>query len=195
LTGLLDNRVEMAGDMVGFSDYAEGQYNSQLEEWERNLLKVKGVSKFILCVAGCRKPSCDTKIPPVEEVRFSKRKSTAAKSLVPSQETLEAILKDPALARTRLSIKPIFSPFVSPDKLGWVQVKRRGEALSVVVGPSSFSSKAEVIKTIIHEEAHMRVDMRTVRRCPRVLRLTTGEAEDAYVESVAQRFWRMHEGK
>ena len=124
--------------------------------------------------------------------RFSRVGGAAGDFLVPGEATLQAALRDPALYGTRLTTTPTFNPAL--DSLG--RVIGRGLNASVEIGSGAFSSRGNLIQTIIHEEAHIRLDLRAARGSQRAIGIQrTLSAEEAYVEAVAQRFWQRYGGR
>lgn len=124
--------------------------------------------------------------------RFSRVGGAAGDFLVPGEATLQAGLRDPALYGTRLTTTPTFNAAL--ERLG--QVTGRGLNASVEIGPGAFSSRGNLIQTIIHEEAHIRLDLRAAQGSQRAIGIqSTLAAEEAYVEAVAQRFWQRFGGR
>ena len=128
-----------------------------------------------------------------EGARFSRIGGAAGDFLVPGEGTLQAALQDPAMYGTRLTTMPTFNPTLTD--LGVT----RGSGLnaSVEIGPAAFSSRENLIQTIIHEETHIRLDLRAAQGSQRAIGIQSDlfNLEEPYVESVAQRYWRMSGGR
>ena len=121
--------------------------------------------------------------------RFSRVGGPTGDFLFPGEETLQEGLRDPTLYKVRLTTMPIFSPFL--ETLG--RVTGRGLNTAVEIGPAAFSSRQNLIETIIHEETHIRLDLRSIRGSLKATKIQSElDTEEFYVESVAQRFWRMY---
>ena len=72
----------------------------------------------------------------------------------------------------------------------------RGLNASVEIGPSAFSDRGNLIQTIIHEETHIRLDLRAAQGSQRAIGIqSTLSSEEAYAEAVAQRFWQRFGGR
>lgn len=100
---------------------------------------------------------------------------------------LKAALNDTSLAGTRLLSAPTFNPSLV-SSLGIT----RGQRLtaSIEIGPYALSSRANTVQTIVHEEMHVRLDLRSARGSNRALRTQSNlDVEENYVEAVARRFW------
>jgi RHS repeat-associated protein len=125
-------------------------------------------------------------------VRFSRVGGADGDFLAPNEETLQAALRDPAMYGTRLTTTPIFNSALDP--MG--QVTGRGLNASVKIGPNAFGSRADLIQTIIHEETHIRLDLRAAQNSQRAIGIQSSlGSEESYVEGVAQRYWRMYGGR
>jgi len=90
-------------------------------------------------------------------MRFSRVGGAGGEFLSASEGTLQAGLRDPSLYGTRWTTTPTFNPALSDNGLAI------GEGLGarVEIGPSAFSSRQNLIETLIHEETHIRLDLRT----------------------------------
>lgn len=117
------------------------------------------------------------------------RNSTGGgRSIFASQDALDNALLDPALYGTRLTTTPTFNPSLFDDGL----TIGLGLDARVEIGPSAFSSRENLLRTIIHEEAHMRLDIRAANGSHRADLLQSARIlEEDYVERVAERFVRM----
>jgi RHS repeat-associated protein len=151
----------------------------------------EGVFNFVLLALPCKGINGASRAAE-SGARFSRVGGAAGDFLVPGEATLQAGLRDPALYGTRLTTTPTFNAALEP--LG--QVTGRGLNASVEIGPGAFSSRGNLIQTIIHEETHIRLDLRAVQGSQRALGIqSTITAEEAYVEAVAQRFWQRYGGR
>ena len=125
-------------------------------------------------------------------VRFSRAGGATGDFLIPGEDALQAGLRDPVLYGTRLTTTPTFNPALAENGL------TTGRALnaSVEIGPSAFSDRGNLIQTIIHEETHIRLDLRTAQGSQRAIGIqSTLSSEEAYAEAVAQRFWQRFGGR
>jgi hypothetical protein len=129
-----------------------------------------------------------------EGARFSRVGGAAGDFLVPGEGTLQAALQDPAMYGTRLTTTPTFNAGLDPALYG--RTLGSGLNASVEIGPTAFSSRGNRIQTIIHEETHIRLDLRAAQGSQRAIGIQGSlTSEEAYVESVAQRYWRMYGGR
>jgi hypothetical protein len=129
-----------------------------------------------------------------ENVRYSQGSGNSAggDSLIPGEETLQAALRDPALYGTELTATPKFNPALGSSILGRA-IGNGALDGTTEIGPAAFSSRAELIQTIVHEEMHLRLDVRTMAGSQRAIQIQSSlSTEEDYVESVAQRFWQMY---
>jgi hypothetical protein len=172
----------IAYDAAFVSDFAYDSASAFLaDEKENSTAKISGIfarlGGLVAASAGAR---------------FSRVGGAAGDFLVPGEATLQAGLRDPALYGTRLTTTPTFNPAL--HSLG--RVTGRGLNASVDIGPGAFSSRGNLIQTIIHEETHIRLDLRAAQGSQRAIRIqSTLTAEEAYVEAVAQRFWQRYGGR
>lgn len=120
-------------------------------------------------------------------MRFSRAGGAGGDFLIPGEDALQAGLRDPALYGTRLTTTPTFNPALADNGL----TIGKGLGARVQIGPSAFSSRQQLIETIIHEETHIRLDLRTAAGSYRSGLIQSSRAlEEDYVESVAQRYFR-----
>src|SRR5207248_2249993 len=98
-------------------------------------------------------------------MRFSPAGGASGDFLIPGEDALEAGLHDPALYGTRLTTTPTFNPGLAENGL----TTGRGLNASVEIGPSAFSDPGNLIQTIIHEETHIRLDLRAAQGSQRAI--------------------------
>ena len=92
----------------------------------------------------------------------------------------DIVFKDSVLKNVNLTEYPIFNP--SLKSLGEVKLMRGGS--SSQIGPRAFSSRSEIIDTILHEDLHIRLFNRNRT-------FDSIDAEEAYIEAVTERFRKM----
>lgn len=89
----------------------------------------------------------------------------------------DIVFNDPALKRVNLTEYPTYNPNLRP--LGQATLQRGGSFSEI--GPRAFSSRSEIIDTIIHEDLHIRLFNRNKV-------FDSIDAEEAYIRSVTERF-------
>jgi hypothetical protein len=87
--------------------------------------------------------------------------------LTPGEDTLQAAFQDPSMYGTRLTTTPTFNASLDPALNG--RVLGSGLDSSVEIGPTAFSSREDLIQTIIHEETHIRLDLRAAQGSQRAI--------------------------
>lgn len=124
-------------------------------------------------------------------VRYS-RAGGSSGIMFASEDTLQAGLRDPALYGVRLTKTPTFNPSLAENGL----TRGVGNGASVEIGLAAFSSRQNLIETIVHEETHIRLELRTMRGSHRSdLNQSSRFTVEAYVERVAERFRRRFGGR
>jgi hypothetical protein len=89
------------------------------------------------------------------------------------------------LANLKLSAYPTYNP--SLTTLGRAEIK--GIDMMSQVGPKAFTSRSELVGTIIHEEAHLRFGVRGLEW--QNARILTWGTEEAYIQAVELRYLQM----
>ncbi len=89
------------------------------------------------------------------------------------------------LAKLKLSAYPTYNPKLST--LGRAEI--RGVDMSSQVGPQAFTSRSELVGTIVHEEAHLRFGVRSTNW--QNARISKWGSEEAYIQAVELRYLKM----
>ena len=173
-TTMTEESVSRSGDETGLNEECRGQAKA-----------------FLVQPIGIQKLNCGIFTEFLAEestaLRFSRAGGASGDFLIAGEDALQAGLRDPALYGTPLTTTPTFNPALADNGL------TIGEGLGarVQIGPSAFSSRQQLIETIIHEETHIRLDLRTAAGSYRSGLIQSARVlEEDYVESVAQRYFR-----